>query len=120
MFQYDRLKYGAGVATCYNVIDERDGIVGCRIDCRKLKGIDEVSAVQVTVTWMFYMLTLLRKRLGLTWDEFDAVQREYHLSAFLLKQYDLLHYYDNDYIVDNTFIHIKEQGGDIRELQRVG
>jgi hypothetical protein len=34
-----------------------------------------------------------------------------------LKQYELLHYYDNDYIIEDTLRHITEQGGDIRELQ---
>jgi hypothetical protein len=77
-----------------------------------------MSAAQVTVTWMFYMLSLLRRRLGLTWEDFDTVQTKYGLSAFLLKQYDLLHYYDNDYIVEDTLRHITEQGGDIHELQR--
>lgn len=54
----------------------------------------------------------------MTWGEFDEVQSSYSLSAFLLKQYDLLHYYDNDYILDDTLRYIQEQGGDIRELQR--
>jgi hypothetical protein len=75
---------------------------------------------QITATWMFYMLTLLKRRLGLTWEQFDRIQKQYELSAFLLKQYELLHYYDNDYIVDDTLRYIREQGGDIRELQRAG
>jgi hypothetical protein len=69
---------------------------------------------------MFYMLSLLRRQLGLTWEEFDKVQKKYQLSAFLLKQYELLHYYDNDYLVGDTFRYITEQGGDIHELQRIG
>jgi hypothetical protein len=79
---------------------------------------NKMSNTQVTATWMFYMLSLLRRRLGMTWGEFDEVQSSYSLSAFLLKQYDLLHYYDNDYILDDTLRYIQEQGGDIRELQR--
>jgi hypothetical protein len=81
---------------------------------------DKMSTAQVTATWMFYMLSLLRRRMGLTWNEFDEIQIKYSLAAFLLKQYDLLHYYDNDYIMDDTLRHIKEQGGDIDELQRAG
>jgi hypothetical protein len=60
----------------------------------------------------------MRRRLGLTWDEFDAVQRKYSLSGFLFTQYELLHYYDNDYIIDDMLRYIREQGGDIRELKR--
>jgi hypothetical protein len=66
------------------------------------------------------MLSLLKRRLGLTWDEFDMVQRKYSLSTFLLNQYELLHYYDNDYIIEDTFRYIREQGGDICEIQRAG
>jgi hypothetical protein len=66
------------------------------------------------------MLSLLRRRSGLTWNDFDEIQIKYGLSAFLLKQYDLLHYYDNDYIMADTLRHIKEQGGDVDELQRAG
>jgi hypothetical protein len=77
-----------------------------------------MSTPQITATWMFYMLSLIKKRLGLTWEQFDRIQKRYVISSFLLEQYELLHYYDNDYIVDDTLRYITEQGGDIRELQR--
>ncbi|MDR1422339.1 MAG: DUF3791 domain-containing protein [Coriobacteriales bacterium] len=79
-----------------------------------------MSAAQTMAIWMFYMLSLLKRRLGLTWDEFDGIRREYGLSTFLLEHYELLHYYDNDYVVDDTLRYIREQGGDVLELQRVG
>jgi hypothetical protein len=79
-----------------------------------------MSAAQVTATWTFYMLALLKKHLSLTWDEFDLIQNEYRLVAFLVRQYELLHYYDNDYIIYDAIRYIQEQGGEVGELQRVG
>ncbi|GHU16471.1 hypothetical protein FACS1894163_05910 [Spirochaetia bacterium] len=77
-----------------------------------------MSPTQVTVTWTFYMLSLLRKRLGLAWEDFDKLQGQYNLSAFLYQQYELLHYYDNDYIINDTLKYITEQGGNINDLRR--
>jgi hypothetical protein len=77
-----------------------------------------MSSTQVTATWVFYMLSLLRRRHGLVWEDFDAIQQKYNLATFLMKQYELLHYYDNDYILDDISRYISEQGGDLRELQR--
>lgn len=79
-----------------------------------------MSKSQVTITWMFYMLLLFRRRLCLTWDELDILQQNYKLSDFLLAQYELLHYYDNDYIIEDILRYIRDQGGDIRDIQRAG
>jgi len=75
---------------------------------------------QQTVTWMFFMLTALRKRLGLPHEVFIPVAKEYGLVRFLFDHYELLSYYDNDYIVDDILRYIEEQGGDTNELRRIG
>jgi hypothetical protein len=76
-----------------------------------------MSTAQITATWVFYMLSLLRKQLGLSWEEFDRVQNNYKLSAFLIKHYELLHYYDNEYIIKDILRYIRERGGDVNDLQ---
>ncbi len=64
------------------------------------------------------MLTGIRKRLGLSTVDFLPVAKKYGLVHFLMNQYELLHYYDNDYIVDDVLKYIEEQGGDPHALQR--
>jgi hypothetical protein len=76
-----------------------------------------MSKEQQTATWMFMMLTAMRKRFGLSRADFAAVAKKYGVIAFLLEQYELLHYYDNEYIVDDVVRHIEEQGGDPSELR---
>jgi len=71
---------------------------------------------QQTATWTFMMLTAIRKRLGLSRSSFLPVAEKYRLIRFLMEQYELLHYYDNDYIVDDVLRYIEEQSGNIREL----
>ena len=66
------------------------------------------------------MLTALRKRLGLSQAEFIPIVKKYGLVRFMFGQYELLHYYDNDYIVDDLLKYIEEQGGDSNELRRIG
>ena len=66
------------------------------------------------------MLTALRKRLGLSQAEFIPFAKKYGLVRFLIDQHELLHYYDNDYIVDDIIKYIEEQGGDTNELRRIG
>ena len=66
------------------------------------------------------MLTALRKRLGLPHEVFIPVAKEYGLVRFLFDHYELLSYYDNDYIVDDILRYIEEQGGDTNELRRIG
>ena len=62
------------------------------------------------------MLTAIRKRLGLSRSDFLPIAEKYGFISFLLDQYELLHYYDNDYIVDDVLRHIEEQGGNCNEL----
>ena len=69
-------------------------------------------------TWIFMMLTILRKQYGLPFFDFLSIIKEYKLVYFLTEQYELLHYYDNDYIVSDIIKYIEEQGGNIDELFR--
>ena len=69
-------------------------------------------------TWMFMMLTALRKRFALTQAVFLSIVKKYKIINFLSEQYELLHYYDNDYIIDDIVKYIEEQGGNEDELRR--
>ena len=71
---------------------------------------------QQTATWVFMMLTFLRKRNGLTLKNFIPITKKYGLVRFLTEQYELLHYYDNDYIIEDIIRYIEEQGGNANEL----
>jgi hypothetical protein len=73
---------------------------------------------QQTATWVLVILTAMRKRLGLSRSEFLPIVQKYRLIHFLLEQYELLHYYDNDYITGNAMHFIEEQGGKLYELPR--
>jgi len=71
---------------------------------------------QTIAIWMNMMLTALRKRFGLSRAALVPIAAKYGLPAFLIRHYELLHYYDNDYIVDDMLKYIVEQGGDLHEL----
>jgi hypothetical protein len=77
-----------------------------------------MSKRQVMATWTCFMLTAARRRYDLPHDEFVQVVQKYDVAAFLLRNYELLHYYDNAYVVDNITQHITEQGGDLLEVQK--
>ena len=57
---------------------------------------------QQIATWMFIILTALRNRFGLTQAVFLSIVKKYKIIHFLSEQYELLHYYDNDYIINDT------------------
>ena len=60
--------------------------------------------------------TAMRRRLGLEHSDFLPLAEKYHLIDFLFEHYELLHYYDNTYIVDDVLRFIDEQGGNSHEL----
>ena len=72
-----------------------------------------MSKEQETVLWMNIVMTAIRKRYNLSRAEFVPIAKKYGLISFLLDQYELLHYYDNDYIVNDIIKHVSEQGGEI-------
>jgi len=74
---------------------------------------------QQIATWLFLMLTALRKRLCLSQAELLPVVQEHGLVGFLVGHYELLHFYDNDYVVDDILMRIDEQGGDTSALRRI-
>jgi len=73
---------------------------------------------QQKTTWLFMVLTAVRKRLGLLHTSFAPIVEQYGIIPFLWEHYELLHYYDNDYIVNDTLRYLGEKGGNIRDLRR--
>ena len=71
---------------------------------------------QLISTWMFMMLSALRKRVGLPQAVFLSIIKKYRIVHFLAEHYELLHYYDNDYIINDILNYIEEQGGNKSEL----
>jgi len=69
------------------------------------------------VLWMNIVMTAIRKRFNLSRMEFVPIAKKYNLIPFLLEHYELLHYYDNDYIVNDSLKYIAEQGGEIIGVQ---
>jgi hypothetical protein len=75
-----------------------------------------MSKEQQIAIWMSMMMTATMKRFGLSRSEFVPIAIKYGIISFLINQYELFHYYDKDYIVDDVVKHISEQGGELREL----
>jgi hypothetical protein len=75
---------------------------------------------QRIATWAFFMMTAFRNTCGLSHGRFLHIARKYKLVPFLLDNYELLHYYDNDYVVNDVKKYIVEQGGNADELSGVG
>ena len=79
---------------------------------------ENMEKEQQTATWIFMLISAMRKRFGLSLQEFLPFAKKYDIVRFLAKNYELLHYYDNDYVVDDVLRHIEEQGGDRNEVFR--
>jgi hypothetical protein len=79
-----------------------------------------MSKEQQKTVWVFFMMAALQKRLGIALSELIRLEKRYHLISFLMDHYELLHYYDNDYIVDDMEKYIGEQGGDRGALSQTG
>jgi len=62
------------------------------------------------------ILTILRKQYSLSLMDFLSIAKKYRLVYFLAEQYELLHYYDNEYIINDIIKYIEEQGGSISEF----
>ena len=77
-----------------------------------------MSKEQQIATWTFMMLTAMRKQFGLSRSDFISIEKKYGIIHFLIEQYELLHYYDNDYIIDDVVRYIEEQSGDSYALPR--
>ena len=57
------------------------------------------------------VLSAMRKQYCLPLKNFLSITKKYRLVYFLTEQYELLHYYDNDYIINDVIRYIEEQGG---------
>jgi hypothetical protein len=71
---------------------------------------------QLVATWISFISTAVRKAYGLSRSQFAALAQKYHLITFLADNYELLHYYDNTYIVNDIIRYIYEQGGTVDDL----
>ena len=76
-----------------------------------------MSKEQEIVLWMNIIMTEIRKRFNMSRAEFVPMMKKYGLISFLLNHYELLHYYDNDYIVNDSINFMAEQGGEIVGIQ---
>jgi hypothetical protein len=75
---------------------------------------------QQKATWIFLMMAALKERRGVTLPELVRLEKRHHIISFLMNHYELLHYYDNDYIVSDIENYIKEYGSDVDELSQPG
>jgi len=73
---------------------------------------------QHIATWAFMIVTALCRHLDLPRSAFVPLAQKYNVIGFLFDQYELLHYYDNSYVVDDVMRYIEEQGGNSHELSR--
>ena len=72
-----------------------------------------MSKEQTIAIWVNFAVANLKKRYNLSHGAFLQIMKKYKLMPFLVSNYELLHYYDNDYIVEDTAKYILEQGGKI-------
>jgi predicted RNA-binding protein associated with RNAse of E/G family len=72
---------------------------------------DFMAYEQLVATWMSFMCTALKKNCGLSGNQFTVLAQKYRLISFLADNYELLHYYDNNYVIDDVKQYVKEQGG---------
>jgi hypothetical protein len=74
---------------------------------------------QLVATWISFMITAFQKTYGLSRNQFISLAQKYRLIYFLADNYELLHYYDNNYIVNDLARYITEQGGDLDDLSGI-
>jgi predicted RNA-binding protein associated with RNAse of E/G family len=52
-----------------------------------------------------------QKKCGLSGNLFIVLAKKYRVISFLADNYELLHYYDNNYVIDDVKRYVKEHGG---------
>jgi hypothetical protein len=72
-----------------------------------------MSKNQIIATWVAFVLTAMQNKYELFGNVFAEVVKKYKIIPFLINNYELLHYYDNDYITDDLEKYITEQGGSL-------
>ena len=75
-----------------------------------------MSKNQTIATWTAFILTAMQSKFGIFDDNFIKIINKYKLINFLIKNYELLHYYDNDYVIDDLAKHIAKQGGSLNAV----
>ena len=65
---------------------------------------------QSIATWMAFILTAMQNKHKLFGDAFAEIIKKYKIIPFLINNYELLHYYDNDYVTDDLAKYVAEQG----------
>ena len=75
-----------------------------------------MSKNQTIATWTAFILTAMQSKFGIFGDSFLKIINKYKLIPFLIKNYELLHYYDNDYVTDDLAKYIAEQGGNLNAV----
>jgi hypothetical protein len=66
---------------------------------------------QTVSTWIAFMGTAFSRKYKMSRMEYPVFAKKYQLIKFLYDNYELLHYYDNDYIVHDMNKYVQEQGG---------
>jgi hypothetical protein len=66
---------------------------------------------QIVATWLCFMCMAIRKDCNLSHGQFMEIARKYRVIYFLFDNYELLHYYDDAYVVEDVKRYIAEQGG---------
>jgi len=72
-----------------------------------------MSKNQSIATWAAFVLTAMQSKYGLLGEAFAQTIKEYKIIPFLINNYELLHYYDNDYVTDDLAKYVAEQGGSL-------
>ena len=72
-----------------------------------------MSANQAIATWVAFILTATQSKHKLFGDAFAETIKKYKIIPFLINNYELLHYYDNDYVTDDLAKYVAEQGGSL-------
>jgi hypothetical protein len=77
---------------------------------------DKTKINQIIATWVAFALTAMQSRYGLFGDNFLKIIGKYKVIPFLINNYELLHYYDNDYVTEDLAKYVAEQGGDLNAV----
>jgi hypothetical protein len=76
----------------------------------------KVSKNQVIATWAAFVLTATQRKYGIFGDNFLKIIGKYKVISFLINNYELLCYYDNDYVVEDIAKYVAEQGSDLNTV----
>jgi hypothetical protein len=66
---------------------------------------------QIVATWISFMCTAIKKNCGLSGSQFITLAKKYRIISFLADNYELLHYYGNNYVIEDVKRYVQEQGG---------